>query len=306
MSAWPVSSCSSRASRARSSSCAATTRRIASRLTRSERSTATEARCASDSASRRSSSVKTGVCPLRSWAMTTPIARPAGDERYVERRVDAEPPRCLVVDLRVVEHRVDALAPTALEHLARLRSGERKLGADDPVDLLAVRGRDAELAAVGERDQDESCVDELAEVPRDEPEERLELELGHERVADLVQRLELPEPARRALVQARVLDRDRCLRGEELGQLGVVLREPCAALLLGEVEVAVRNSPQQDRHAEERAHRRVPRQGSRPSAGRRRCPRAAAGVRPGSGRRGCPCRAAGHRSRPASPRRRRR
>ena len=108
-----------------------------------------------------------------------------------------------------------------------------------------------------ERDQDESCVDELAEVPCDEPEERLELELGHERVADLVQRLELPQPARRALVEPRVLDRDRCLRGEELGQLGVVLREPCAAILLGEVEVAVRNPPQQDRHAEERAHRRV-------------------------------------------------
>ena len=43
------------------------------------------------------------------------------------------------------------------------------------------------------------------------------------------------------LVQARVLDRDRCLRGEEPGQLGVVLREARAALLLGEVEVAVRN-----------------------------------------------------------------
>ena len=35
VSAWPVSSCSSRASRARSSSCASTTRRTASRLTRS-------------------------------------------------------------------------------------------------------------------------------------------------------------------------------------------------------------------------------------------------------------------------------
>ena len=76
VSAWPVSSCSSRASRARSSSCASTTRRTASRLTRSERSTAIAARAASDSASRRSSSLKAGVGPSLSCAMTTPIARP--------------------------------------------------------------------------------------------------------------------------------------------------------------------------------------------------------------------------------------
>ena len=77
VSAWPVSSCSSRASRARSSSCASTTRRSASRLTRSERSTATAARAASDSASRTSSSVKRDVAPSLSCATTTPIGRPA-------------------------------------------------------------------------------------------------------------------------------------------------------------------------------------------------------------------------------------
>ena len=58
VSACPVSSWSSRASRLRSSSCASTTRRTTSRLTRSERSTAIAARAASVSASRRSSSVK--------------------------------------------------------------------------------------------------------------------------------------------------------------------------------------------------------------------------------------------------------
>ena len=42
MSAWPVSSCNSRASRRRSCSCAATTRRSASLATRRERSTATD------------------------------------------------------------------------------------------------------------------------------------------------------------------------------------------------------------------------------------------------------------------------
>ena len=59
-SAWPVSSWSSRASRARSSSRASTTRRRESRPTRSERSTAIAARDTSDSAKRTSASSKRG------------------------------------------------------------------------------------------------------------------------------------------------------------------------------------------------------------------------------------------------------
>ena len=78
---------------------------------------------------------------------------------------------------------------------------------------------------VGQRDQHEPRVDELPQAARDEGEQRLELELGGERVADLVQRLELAQPARRALVEPRVLDRDRRLRGEQLRQLLVLVRE---------------------------------------------------------------------------------
>ena len=76
VSSWPVWSCSSRARRRRSSSCASTTRRSASPATRAERSTATAARVAKVSARRRSSSLKRGSSPSLSWATMTPIARP--------------------------------------------------------------------------------------------------------------------------------------------------------------------------------------------------------------------------------------
>ncbi len=59
------------------------------------------------------------------------------------------------------------------------------------------------------------------------------------------------------LVQSRVLDRDRRLRGEELDDLLVVFRELRTACFLGQVEVAVRDIAKQDRHAQEGPHRRV-------------------------------------------------
>ena len=125
----------------------------------------------------------------------------------------------------------------------------------------------------------EPRVEQLAQPPRDEVEQAVEIGLGRERVADLVQRLELPRPARRRLVQARVLDRDRRLRREQLDELLV---------LLGEV-LAVRPS------RSGRGCRRRPRAagsarrgtsssadgsaGSRPSADRRRIAAGAAGAR---------------------------
>jgi hypothetical protein len=47
------------------------------------------------------------------------------------------------------------------------------------------------------------------------------------------------------------------LGGEELGELFVLLGEALAAFLLGQVEVAVGDSAEQDRDAEEGPHRRV-------------------------------------------------
>ena len=86
---------------------------------------------------------------------------------------------------------------------------------------------------------------------------RGELELADERGADLLQRLELPRPARRRFVEARVLDRDGGLRREERDQLLVLLVEVGSALLLGQIEVAVGDAAQHDRRPEERPHRRM-------------------------------------------------
>ena len=75
VSACPVSSCSSRASRRRSTSCPETTRRSESRATRRERSTAIAARFANCSARRRSALLKRGSRPILSCATSTPIVR---------------------------------------------------------------------------------------------------------------------------------------------------------------------------------------------------------------------------------------
>ena len=83
---------------------------------------------------------------------------------------------------------------------------------------------------------------------------------------DLVQRLELLQPAGRGLVEPCVLDRDCGLGREQRRQFLVLVGERHASRLLGEVEVSVRDPAEQDRDAEERAHRRVVRRGSRPSA----------------------------------------
>src|SRR5262249_46125827 len=115
---------------------------------------------------------------------------------------------------------------------------------------------DPEGAVAQERNRDNAGRDETAKALGDEREQARKLELAGERVADLVQRLELVRPAGCRLVEARVLDRDRRLRGEELRQLLVLLGE-LAALLLGQVEVAVRHAAKENGHAEEGAHRRV-------------------------------------------------
>ena len=201
---------------------------------------------------------------------------PTSDQRDVERRADAELPRRLLIDLRVLEHGVDPFAAAPLEHATCLRPSELETGSDDAVRALALGCSDRHGVALRERDQDESRVDELPQPPSDEAEQRLELDLGGERGADLVQRLELAQPPGGGLVEARVLDRDGSLGGEELRQLLVLLGEVVAALLLREVEVAVGHTSQEDRHAEERLSSADGGAGSRPSASRLRCRAAAA------------------------------
>ena len=49
------------------------------------------------------------------------------------------------------------------------------------------------------------------------------------------------------------------MSGEQRDDLHIVVAEILAVLFLGQVEVAVDDVAQDDRHAEERSHRRMPR-----------------------------------------------
>ena len=83
------------------------------------------------------------------------------------------------------------------------------------------------------------------------------IDVAEHRGGDLLQRLELVRPRSARLVEARVLDRDRGLRGEKRHKLFVLVRKVGAALLFGQVEVSVRNAAEHDRHPEEALHGRV-------------------------------------------------
>ena len=107
-----------------------------------------------------------------------------------------------------------------------------------------------------EGDRHEPRSDQAAQAACDQLEQARQLDLARERRPDLVQRLELLRPGRRRLVQARVLDRHRRLARERPDELLILLGER-PRLLLGQVEVAEGTAAEQDRHAEEAAHRRM-------------------------------------------------
>jgi len=65
-----------------------------------------------------------------------------------------------------------------------------------------------------QEDGDEASVEEIAQTPRDEVQQPVEVGLGRKRISDLVQRFELARPLRGGLVEPRILDRDRGLSGE--------------------------------------------------------------------------------------------
>ena len=175
----------------------------------------------------------------------------------------------LLVHLWIFHGRVDALAVSALEHAAGLRLPARNLDSDELAGVLAVGCRDPQLAAGREHDRHQLRTDQLAEAARDEIEQGRQFELADERVADLVQRLELARPGRRRLVEPGVLDRDGGLGSQQRYQLLVILGEVLAALLLGQVEVSVGDVAQQDRHSQERPHLGVVRwEADRPRIGR--------------------------------------
>ena len=123
-----------------------------------------------------------------SCAITTPIARPrrSAERRAPNaRRAGASP----AGRLRIVEHGVDALAAPALEHAARLRAAERELHPGDAVGALALGRGDTQRSPSGGR-SGRASPRQLLQPARDEREQRLQLELRDERVADLLQRLD--------------------------------------------------------------------------------------------------------------------
>ena len=186
---------------------------------------------------------------------------PAHDERNVERGRDAHSASSLLIDLRVVQHGVDPLAPSPLEYTARLRAAELERHSDQAVCIRAfsVGCSDAEPvgAGVGRAMSTSRAWMRLLSLPRDQAEQRLELEFARECVSDLVHRLEVAQPPRGRLVQASVLDCHGGLCGQKLCQLLVLVGEVASAELLRQVQVSVRDTAKEDRNAEEALHRRM-------------------------------------------------
>ncbi len=107
------------------------------------------------------------------------------------------------------------------------------------------------------RDHDEPGFHQLAQPRGDELEQLGQLDLRDERVDDLVQGLELGQPAGRRFVQPGVLDGDGGLGREHLRQLLVLLGERPSTGLLRQVEVPVGDAAEENGHSEEGLHRRV-------------------------------------------------
>ena len=237
-----------------------------SRTTRSERSTATAARAASASTSLTSSALKRRS-PGGPQHLVVGDDRSdravANEERREDTRGRHRQPHELcqlagevLVDLGIVDERVDPERPPPGERPARHRPDDGNGHAHGLGEIVVVvGGLDPKLAVGrGKGDEHGPGADELAETTADQLEHPREVEIGDERLADLLHRLELSHPPRERLVETCVLDRHRGLRGEHDRDLLVLLGEVRVALLLRQVEVSVDRSAQEDRHAEEGLH----------------------------------------------------
>ena len=258
VSSCPVWSCSSRASRRRSSSCASTTRRSASPATRAERSTATAARGAKVSASRRSSSVKRGSLAFLvvgdDHADRPPAAeRAARRARCVRRGAGPTPGRPR--DRRASESTRSARRRSSTRPLFEpARSSCMPTISAAP---LAVGGLDPERPVAGrQRDRDE---------PRaDQPRSRRAISSSRRgssiSLASAVPTSFSASSCRDQRVAASYrrafsIATAAWLASVSTSSWSSAVNEP--SLLLGQVEVPEGTTAQQDRHAEEAAHRRM-------------------------------------------------
>ena len=136
----------------------------------------------------------------------------AQHHRHEDAGPGAHLPACLLIHLDVVDERVDPFASPSLQDAPRLRRLPLQAHSTELIRPFSVGGADDQAPVRdGKRDQDDACMHELAEPRGDEVEQAREVDLGGERVRDLVQGLELLQPAGRRLVQSRVLDRDGSL-----------------------------------------------------------------------------------------------
>ena len=149
-----------------------------------------------------------------------------------------------------------AARPSASRH--PLRPAPQARAVELRRNLAGARGHDQ---PVGLTQQDEQPARAQQGPPalHDQFEDALEIGLAAERPRDLHRRLELAPALLAALVQARVLDRDRRPFGQHADRLFVSLREGLAIDLVAEVQVSPRPAADHDRHAEERLHVRVSR-----------------------------------------------
>ena len=307
MSAWPVSSCSSRASRRRSSSCASIDapegvardalgqvdgdrRARRERLGQAEvvvREARRPGRACRGRRSRRS------PAPRATSGTHSPVRAPSSA-------------RDLLIDLGIVEHGVDCARSARAP--ARGRSSTPQRGIVRPTSPSAPSPATAAKRSSSAPAGSATATSRASSSSRSRARDRGRA-AGRGRSRSRARCR--PRSATRAAATSasrprtggRSRSRPRPGAASSVDELLVLVGEVLAALLLGQVEVAVGDAAQQDRHAEERAHRRmVRREPDRARVLARGRAGAAASPR-GSARRGCRGRAAGRRSRRASPRR---
>lgn len=163
----------------------------------------------------------------------------------------------MLVDLGIVRKRIHTFALPALEHAAALRVRPLETQTEDLVGACTVRRFDPQRPrGRGQRDRHHSRADQAAQTPADELQQARQLDLAGQRRTHFVERLELCGPVRGVLEEPGVLDRHGRLAGQRLGQLLILAGERPAGLL-GQVEIAVGSSAEEDRNAEEAAHGRV-------------------------------------------------
>ena len=185
------------------------------------------------------------------------------DERRIETGSGAERTRLGLVDVR--DRRGASRCERSAVARARDRPSMRPVGtrgrgaprrARRPRRRRRPRG--ASPPSVGRTASASARVGQASKPFADERQQTLDVGLVDNGSDRLVQDLELAGPPRRRLVETRVLDRDGGLRCEEPDELLVVVGE-VAALLLREIEVAVRDAAQHHGHAQKRVHRRMTR-----------------------------------------------